>query len=263
LAALRAHWSGVTSEHFEIDPDVSGQSDDGFVIRSKADPDDQYSWHRISATTATVINDPTGSISAAGAYQSAPTGAHASKSSPVLSNFTYSGAAKLLLIEFPGRFYTLSLSSAGGVNGTAVSLHGYGRCGVPKSALASQIGARGKYLGDLVSLSNSRIGVADNGTQAENWIAPTESFMGASGLNPGAPTTLKVGASYLPQGVEWGQLAARRLHVCAVDLVRMSGEKAWPSRDGSADGQHTYLYVRGSSDSMAIYFDAAAALPTF
>jgi hypothetical protein len=49
----------------------------------------------------------------------------------------------------------------------------------------------------------------------------------------------------------------------AQDLVRTGQTRVWPAREGSQDGEHTYLYLKSTSDSLALYFDAAAALPTF
>jgi hypothetical protein len=169
-----------------------------------------------------------------------------------------------VLIEFPRRFYVVSMSSSGGINGTPMFWHGYGRCGLPKNALAvAGLGSQGRLMGDLLTLTNTRLQVADNGNQAENWIAPTEFACSPSGNSSSYPTASKIGAGYAFQAVVWGNNTTKQALVEAQDLVRTGQTRVWPAREGSQDGEHTYLYLKSTSDSLALYFDAAAALPTF
>jgi hypothetical protein len=197
LASLYAHFNGV-STRWQLDPDVTGDSTNGFVLRQITDTGvGQISMRRSSTTALQVILDPTSSITAAGNTSSGPTGADADESSPEVS-FTVSTSttAEFTVLEWPEEIAVLVK--------TTTSL--YSVAAVVGRALAQDWeDAPGRYVGNSVA-DSGRAQVWDGGTQAQNWV--TVSRLNISG---GFISSATLGGLYMPQADIVGVSASRRV----------------------------------------------------
>lgn len=201
LAALRSHFNG-TSTLWELDPDVTGNGDTGFVVRQITDTGvGQISMRRTSTTSFLLLIDPTSSITAAGNTSSAPTGAHASQASPEMTYaISTSTTVNFTLLEWPEEVAVLIK--------TTTSTYAFAIV-VGRALAQDWASPDGRYIGDVLT-TTSRAQVWNGGTQAENWVTVASLGTGAPAASGGYISSAQLGGRYMPQAEKVGVAAAFR-----------------------------------------------------